>query len=230
MPYSLYRVCHTSKITISPLLCQYKIVHSLNKPFPLTPLPLYNVTMSKKNSKLAIHLDLLKPQSNPEKLFARLLRWLLSTGRYIFVFVEALVLIVFIARFKLDEDLESKKEAIEQQIPYIESLKPVEILIRQTQLKLSTISSFRETFADYPLILKKIADQTPAGVKIISINFAKNVTRITINLNATASNNNDLAVFINGLREDSLLKEVTTTGIGFEKGSLNFSVSAEANL
>ena len=63
----------------------------------------------------AINLDLLRPQSSPEKLFSRLLRWLLSTGRYIFIFVEALVLIVFISRFKLDDDLASKKEAIEQQ-------------------------------------------------------------------------------------------------------------------
>ncbi len=177
-----------------------------------------------------INLDLLRPQSNPEKLFPRLIRWLLSTGRYIFVLVEALVLIVFISRFKLDEDLESKKEAIEQQIPYIESLKPVEILIRETQLKLSTINSFRKNYADYPLILKKIADQTPNGVKIISLNMEKNVAKVIINFNATALNNNALATFMNGLKEAPLFQTVTITSISFEKGSLNFSISAEVHL
>lgn len=177
-----------------------------------------------------INLDLLKPQSSPEKLLSKLLRWLLSTGRYIFIFVEALVLIVFISRFKLDEDLESKKEAIEQQIPYIESLQPVEILIRETQLKLSTISSFRKSVADYSQVLKEIADQTPNGVKIISINLEKNVAKVTINLNATALSNNELAVFISGLKDASLFQEVTITSISFEKGSLNFSLSAKANL
>ncbi|TSC87559.1 MAG: Uncharacterized protein G01um10147_537 [Microgenomates group bacterium Gr01-1014_7] len=177
----------------------------------------------------AINLDLLRPQSSPEKLFSRLLRWLLSTGRYIFIFVEALVLIVFISRFKLDDDLASKKEAIEQQIPYIESLKPVEILIRQTQLKLSAISSFYSNYADYPQILKRIAAQTPIGVKIISLNLEKNGNKVTVNLNAQAENNNALSTFIQGLKDDQSFSDVAVTSIGFEKGSLNFSVSAQAN-
>lgn len=179
---------------------------------------------------LTISLDLLKPQSSPEKLLSRLLHWLLSTGRYIFIFVEALVLIVFISRFKVDDDLVTKKEAIEQQIPYIESLKPVEILIRETQLKLSTISSLQSSHADYPQILKRIADQTPGGIKIISLNLEKNDAKVTVNLNALAENNDALAIFINGLKEDQTFSDVAVTSVGFEKGSLNFSVSGGINL
>lgn len=183
-----------------------------------------------QHPKLAIHLDLLRPQSNPEKLFVRFIRWLLSTGRYIFIFVEAIVLAAFILRFKLDADLASNKEAMDEQIPYIDSLKPFEILIRQTQLKLSTVDSFYKTYADYGQILKKIADQTPSGVKIISLNLERNVTNVIIHLNAQAQSNNDLAVLLAGLKEDQLFSDVTITSIGFEKGSLNFSVSAQAKL
>lgn len=185
---------------------------------------------SPKNPKLAIKLDLLKPQSSPEKLLTRLFRWLLSTGRYIFVFVEALVLIVFIARFKLDEDLANKKEAIEAQIPYIESLKPFEVLVRQTQVKLSTIASFNKTSADYPQIFKKIADQTPAGVRIISINLEKKLTQVTVQLNGLAQNNNDLASLLAGLKQDQFFSNVTITSLGFEKNNLNFAISLQANL
>ena len=159
-----------------------------------------------KSPKLAINLDLLKPQSNPEKIFVKLLRWLLSIGRYIFIFVEALVLLAFIARFKLDADLQSKKEAIEQQIPFIESLKPFEILIRQTQLKLTTINSFRSTYPDYSVALKKIADQTPAGVKITSLNLENGVAQVSIHLAGQAKNNNDLATFLAGLKQDQFFK------------------------
>src|SRR5688500_12046830 len=105
-----------------------------------------------ESPKLVINLDLLKPQSDPEKILVKFIRWLLKAGRYIFIFVEAIVLIAFITRFKLDEDLASKKEAIEQQIPYIESLKPYEILIRQNQLKLATIDSFYKTYPNYDQI------------------------------------------------------------------------------
>lgn len=175
-------------------------------------------------SKLAIHLDLLKPQSNPEKLLVKLIRWLLSTGRFIFVFVEALVLVVFIARFKLDADLQSNKEAIEQQLPYIESLKPFEILIRQTQFKLITIDNFYKTYVDYAQILKDIADQTPNGVKISNFNLEKNNTTININLNAQAQTNSDLVTFFGALKQEQFFPDVTITSISFEKGSLIFSM------
>lgn len=183
-----------------------------------------------QNPKLAIHLDLLRPQSNPEKLPVRLIRWLLTTGRYIFIFVEALVLVAFIARFKLDADLSTNKEAVEQQIPYIESLKPFEILIRQTQFKLETYGSFYKTYADYPQILKKIADQTPPGVKIINLNLERNATQVTITLNAQAKNNNDLATLVGGLKQDQFFSDVTITSIGFDKGSLTFSLSTQTAL
>lgn len=183
-----------------------------------------------KSPKLAIHLDLLKPQSNPEKLLIKFLRWLLSTGRFIFVFVEALVLIVFISRFKLDEDLTSKKDAIEKQIPYIESLKQFEILTRQTQLKLTTISSFRKNPIDYPEVLKSIANQTPSGVKVISIKLEKSTTSVVVQLNGVTSSNSDLATFVSGLKQDPLFSDVNLTSIGFDKGILNFSIKTQVNL
>lgn len=183
-----------------------------------------------KSPKLIINLDLLHPQSNPDKLPIKLFHWLLSSGRYIFVFVEALVLIAFGTRFKLDADLASRKEAIEQQIPYIESLKNYEILIRQTQLKLSTINSISLNYADYAQILKKIAEQTPLGVKIISVNLEKNAEKATMKLNASAQNSNDLASFVEGLRQDPAFSEVNIGTLEFEKNSLSFSLTAQAKI
>lgn len=181
-----------------------------------------------KKLKLGIHLDLLRPQSNPEQLLTNLLRWLLSAGRYIFVFVEALVLVVFIARFKLDEDLEAKKEAIENQIPYIESLKSFEVNVREMQLKLSTISSYRKTSTDYPKVLKGITDQVPAGIKMSGIKLDKSANFIDIQLSGISVNSNDLSALIFGLKQNPLFSDINITGIGFDKGSLNFSISAKA--
>lgn len=183
-----------------------------------------------QSTKLIINLDLLKPQSNPEKSLVKLVRWLLSTGRYIFIFVEAVVLIAFVARFQLDENLASNKEAIEQQIPYIESLENYEILIKETQLKLSTIDSFYKTYPDYSQILKRIADQAPAGVRIINLNMETNVAKVLIHINATAQTNNDLSAFVAGLKHDQLFSEIDVTSIGFDKGSLSFSLSVNAKM
>lgn len=177
-----------------------------------------------------INLDLLKPQSNPEKLPVRLIRWLLSTGRYIFIFVEAIVLIAFGARFKLDADLAAKKEAIEQQIPYIESLKSYEILIRQTQLKLATISNIKTNSADYSTILKKIADSVPSGVKIITLNLNKGVGKTTIQINAQSQTHTDLTSFIQGLKADKTFSEINLASVGLEKGNISFTVNLVATL
>lgn len=182
--------------------------------------------MAKNLPKLGIHLNLLKPQSNPEKIFVKLLKWLLSTGRFIFIFVEALVLIAFIARFKLDADISSKKEAIEQQIPYIQSLKPYELLIRQTQLKLSTINTVKTNSPSFSDVLKKISDQTPKSVILAIVNLENQVKGVNVQINGQAQNNNDLTVFFLGLKQDPSFSNVVFTSIGFDKGAINFSIGA----
>lgn len=186
--------------------------------------------MPKDSTKLRIHLDLLHPQSNPEKLVVKLIRWLLSTGRYILIFTEAIVLIAFISRFKLDTDLAEKKDAIEAQIPYLESLKPYEILIRQTQLKLSTIGSVKAASADYPLVLKRIADQTPQGVILNSMSLSKDTANVTIQMNATSQSNNDLSSFVAGLKQDPLFSNVTVASVSLERGVIAFTVTAVSKL
>lgn len=186
--------------------------------------------MPKSTPKLTLNLNLLKPQSNPEKLPVRLIHWLLSTGRFIFVFVEAIVLIAFAARFKLDADLAARKEAIEEQIPYIESLKSYEIVIRQTQLKLSTIDNVKRSSLDWPLILKKIADQIPTGIKLTSINIERNITAATIHITAQTQNNRDLTNFVAGLKEDNTFSNVNIASIGMDGGIIKFTVDAAAKL
>lgn len=181
-----------------------------------------------KSPKLLINLDLLRPQSSPERIHLKLTRWLISSGRYIFIVVEAVVLIAFIGRFKLDADLASKKEAIEQQIPYIESLKPYEIQIKKTQLKLSTIATHYQSSPDYPQILQKIASQTPQGVKLITVNLEKSLGKVSIQINAASQSNTDLALFLTGLKTDGTFSEISLTSIGLEQGIIRFSVALSA--
>lgn len=186
--------------------------------------------MPAKNPKLLILLDLLRPQGSPEKLPVKFLRWLLSSGRYTLIFVEALVLVAFITRFKLDADLANTKEAIEQEVPFIESLKAYEILIRQNQLKLSTIAAFRVNTPDYPQILRRIADQTPAGVKITSLRLDKSVGKVTVVVTAQSQTNNDLSNFITGLKGDRYFSQVNLASVGLEQGLIRFVVNADAKL
>lgn len=182
--------------------------------------------MPKPKSKTAINLDLLKPQSNPEKLLVKLLRWLLGSGRFIFVVVEAVVLIAFFTRFKLDADLASRKEAIEEQIPYIESLKPDEILIRQTQLKLSTINALKTSQPDYSLVLQQIAVNTPLSVTITGLNLEKTANKVNIQISAKAQNSKDIITFAAKLKEDKRFSNTTLSSAGLEEAFIKFTIEA----
>lgn len=180
--------------------------------------------MPKSKPRLTINLNLLKPQSNPEKLAIKIFRWLLASGRYIFVLVEAVVLIAFAARFKLDADLQSKKEAIEEQIPYIESLKAYEILIRQTQAKLATIDNVKTNAVDFSIVLRKIGSQIPLSVKISTINITRNINTATIQMSGQTPVNNDLLSFISNLKQDSSFSSVNLTNVGLEQGVVKFTI------
>lgn len=186
--------------------------------------------MPKRKNPLAINLNLLKPQSNPEKILVKLISWLLSSGRYIFIFVEALVLIAFIARFKLDADLAAKKEAIEEQIPYIESLASYEILIRNTQLQLATIDSITKNSPNWSGILKKIADQVPLSVKINSIRMEKNANSTNLHITGQTQINSDISSFVTGLKADPSFTNTNVASLSLEENVIKFTIDTSAKM
>lgn len=187
--------------------------------------------MPKPNSvRLKIHLDLLKPQSNPVKIYLKLFQWLLSTGRYIFIFVEGLVLLAFLARFKLDADLANLTTAIEEQIPYVERLRPYDLRIRQTQLKLTNITSIDSSNPSYKDAIAKIALQTPVGIRILSINLDKDVGKINIVINGESTKNSDVGFFIRGLKTDSYFSNANLASISVEKKIIKFTINASGSL
>ena len=98
------------------------------------------------------------------------------------------------------------------------------------QFKLSTIDSFYKTYPDYSQVLQKISSQTPISLKITSLNMEKAIDKISIRLNGEAQNNNDLATFLGGLKQDQLFTNTNITSIGLEKGNINFSLSFTAKL
>ena len=184
--------------------------------------------MAKKNAPVVLRLNLLKPQGIPEKSAVRFIRWLLSVGRFIIVLVEALVLVAFVSRFKFDADLETLKENIDAQIPYIESLRNDENLIRQTQMQLSYIFDKRINYPDYELVLKKIAQQTPQKVKVSNLTLEKSAAKTNVKISGSALSNLDISSFVTGLKSDKFFGEVNLIGVGLDQGVITFNISVSA--
>lgn len=186
--------------------------------------------MAKSILKFSINLDLLKPQTQSQNLVAKGLHWILSAGRFLIIFVEIIVLAAFLARFKLDADITEVKESIEAQIPYIESLKQDEILIRQTQFQISTIKDIKNNSFDFVQILNQIANQTPLGVTISNLNFEVTTGKVSIKMAGIAQSNNELATFIFGLKTNQNFSEVNLTNVSVEQGLINFSLTASVSI
>lgn len=186
--------------------------------------------MPKKTPGIKIRLDLLKPQGENIKIFVKASKWLLSTGRYIVIFVEALVLIAFLSRFKFDGDLAANKDAIDQQIPFIQSQRSDEELIRQVQMQLATIKDIKLSNPNHPLILSKIAEQTPLGVSVDNINLNKTTGKVDFKITGNSQTNNDLATFVLGLRDAAGFDGIIISSIGIEEDIINFTITGSSNI
>lgn len=183
-----------------------------------------------QNPRLLIHLDLLKSQSDYSKLSSKIIHYLISTGKYILIAVEVIMLTAFFIRFKLDTDLATQQKEINQKKDYIQSLKGSETAIRQTQFKLSTVTSFYENYVEYPQILKEIADQTPSGVKFINVAIETQENKVTIRISAQAQTSNDISNFTQGLKTSQHFKDVNLTTLSVEQNIIKFSLNLSASV
>ncbi len=181
----------------------------------------------KSAPKFRISIDLLHPQGMPLKWPVQLIKWALSGGRYLGIAVEILVLVAFAARFKLDGDLANLKEQINQQVPFINSLSTQAQLIRETQFKISVVKNAYSSSTNWALVLRDLSSQTPPGVIYNSLIFNKpeGNQKLGFKIIGGASSNNDLAVFLNGLKNHEKFQNISLSNINFDSSGLNFTIT-----
>lgn len=167
-------------------------------------------------------INLLIHKGQNIKLEVKLLRWVLSTGRFILVLVELIVISAFIMRYKLDSELTDLQEQIKEQVPYLQSLQEDEANIRQTQFQLSTIKQIKNEGVDYTGVILRIAQLTPQNTRLntIAINKGGSTTKTTFSLMGQTPSNLELSAFIQALKKEPTFSEVTLTNISFEGQTL----------
>lgn len=172
-----------------------------------------------KNQKLSIFkVNLLVHKGDPVKIHILLLKWLLSSGRYIAIFVEIIVIVAVVMRYKLDGELSELKNNINERAAYIKTLSSDEALIKQTQFKLSTIKQMRRDNPDFAAILLDIAQQTPTRINLTNIAFSKPspAAGFGLSISGQTPSNVELSVFIKSLQKDPLFTDISLSNISFE--------------
>lgn len=183
--------------------------------------------MPKAENQIKINIDILRPQSEPKKIAVKLIHWILSAGRYLIVFVEILVLAAFVSRFKLDNDISETQEEIDLKVPFIQSLKGNENLIRKFQFQLSSIKELKPNRPDFIHIINKTAAQTPEGITLSNMTFSNTSGKVSLKLTGTAQNNDQLVIFIYGLKSDSTFSGVSLGSVSLDQSIINFSIDCE---
>jgi|CXWK01.1.fsa_nt_gi hypothetical protein len=185
---------------------------------------------AQQSSKLRISLNLLHPKEAPLKLPERFLKWLITYGRFIVILVEIIVVGAFLARFKLDADLDTLKTKINQDLPYVEGLEPDEALIKQTQTKLGLIDKTYLNSDKWQETIIELSGQIPQSIVFTGLALEeKDETSVAFRIGATTSSNSDLGIFLNNLRKMENFREINLASIAFEQNQIVFTVTGTKN-
>lgn len=186
--------------------------------------PAKNLLKNFQTSFLKVNLLISKEEQL--KLPARLIKWILSSGRFIVIFVEIVTIGAFVLRYKLDAELLDIQDQINDQIPYIQSLKQNEMVIRQTQLQLSTIHQIKNNNPNYAAIFAHIAALTPYNTKLTSIALdrAQSFPKTTLTISGQTPSNLEISTLVKTLQKDPFFAEVTLSNISFE-GQVTFTIT-----
>lgn len=173
-----------------------------------------------------LKINLLVHKGEQIKLETRLLKWILSSGRYILIMVEIVTISALVYRYKLDADLAAIQEQISKQIPYIQSLSADELAIKQMQFQLSGIKQLKGTQISYAETLVEIAKMTPKSIKLTNIALDKthSFPKTILTINGQTPSNLELSAYIRALKANPLFAEITLTNISFE-GLTTFTIT-----
>lgn len=176
--------------------------------------------------KLRINLNLLHPKENPAKLPERFLKWLITYGRFIVIFVEIVVVAAFLGRFKLDADLDELKRKINRDLPYVEGLFVDEALIKQTQNKLALIDKTYSNSDKWQEVVLDLSSQIPESIQFTGLQLdEKDESSLNFKITAITVSNSDLGIFLNNLRAVSNFREINLASISFERNQIVFTVT-----
>jgi len=137
------------------------------------------------------------------------LKWAVTTGRYIIILTELVVIIAFLSRFKLDEDLRNVNEQIQTQVNFLESEQSQlnEFLI--VQKRVSLLGRTLSNKVQVTEMMDYLASRTPLEIKINQLSILKN----EISIGAVTLSESALGKMMTNMSRDGIWKSLDLTQI-----------------
>jgi Tfp pilus assembly protein PilN len=176
--------------------------------------------MSAQNSRV----NLLPPSEFEQSFWGRFLKWAVTTGRHIIIITELVVILAFLSRFKLDEDLRNLNEQINGQISFLESQVPRQTEFIKTQKRLDLVDRLLSVRLRAGDTLDYIASKLPEGIVLSK----RKVVEGEMSLTAITLSEQSMGELLATLSADLIWKSVDMTELfGSRVNGIKFSLSAK---
>jgi len=154
-------------------------------------------------------INLLVQEEFEKKPLGKFLLWVLSTGRWIVVFTELIVILAFLARFKLDRDIADLYESIKQKQAIIASFSSFEKDFRFLGKRLFEVKNLEVKQPGTTALIEEISSITPPDVAFSSFSFSQDEMKIA----GIALSEKGLGSFIAGLTSSSSFSDINLSNI-----------------
>lgn len=162
-------------------------------------------------------VNLLPQEEISQKPVNKFVIWALGIGRYIVIFTEAIVLIVFLARFKLDTEILDLKQQMQAKAQLIESLKGFEDEFITVQAKVKTLQSLTEQKSNNAELFTFLEETMAPDMTLSSLSNNKG----SIGIVGVAQEYSSVTQLTEDLKKDPQFTQVILASLGRvrEKGS-----------
>lgn len=170
------------------------------------------------------------PKEDWEKTtFGKILKWILTIGRYIVIFTELIVISAFLMRFKLDRDINDLHEKIKQKVAIISAASEFEKSFRSLQSKLKKIEETEATvlMSEGNSLIANLAAIVPINVSISQLRLNEK----KISLTAIALSESGMASFMNNLKKNGGYKNLEFSKLSVKRdsgaGEITFEITGD---
>jgi hypothetical protein len=166
-----------------------------------------------------LSVNLLPPSEFELSFWGRFLKWAVTTGRYIIILTELVVIIAFLSRFKLDEELRNVNEKIQTQVNYLESEQPRLQEFLSVQKRIGLVGMAVQKSSSISGVLKYLEQRKPPEITITQQTVARN----ELTISATTLSETALGKMMLDMSRDRIWRSLdltqivsdTSTGIKF---------------
>lgn len=171
-----------------------------------------------------VGINLLPKTEFEISFWGRFLKWAISTGRYILILVELVVIIAFLSRFKLDKDLADLADSITGKKAVLVAAYQTEQNFRVTQARINAAGKILGSQTNVRQLTEVVNGYVPPDMILSQATFEPN----QVTVSGETSQQSALAIFLSRMTSDPIWSRVELNEIlATPTEGIKFTVTAK---